>query len=39
MVNLGQKKAIDKENRTINKEVKALYDSAEGRTLFERLED
>lgn len=35
----GQKKALDKGSRVINKEVRALYDSAEGRTLFERLKD
>ena len=35
----GQKKALDKGNRAINKEVRALYDSPEGRALFERLEN
>ncbi|GAH89740.1 unnamed protein product, partial [marine sediment metagenome] len=34
----GQKKALDKGNRTINKEVSALYDSPEGHALFEGLE-
>ncbi len=34
----GQKKALDKENRTINKEVSALYNSLRGHTLFEALE-
>ena len=34
----GQKKALDKENRTISKEVSALYDSLRGHTLFEALE-
>jgi len=34
----GQKKTLDKGNRTINKEVRALYDSPEGHALFEGLE-
>ena len=34
----GQKKALDKENRTINKEVSTLYNSLRGHTLFEALE-
>jgi len=35
----GQKKALDKGNRAINKEVRILYDSAEGRTILDRLGD
>jgi len=34
----GQKRTLDKENRAINKEVRALYDNPEGHALFEGLE-
>ena len=34
----GQKKALDRGNRAISKEVRALYDSSEGHALFEGLE-
>jgi len=34
----GQKKELNKGNKAINKEVRALYDSPEGRSLFEALE-
>lgn len=34
----GQKKALDKGSKAINKEVRALYDSSEGHALFEGLE-
>jgi hypothetical protein len=34
----GQKKALDEGNKTINKEVRALFGSSKGRALFEALE-